>query len=109
MERLTDEKRLKRQRRPWTIYEGQPGGLGNPFAAQVGKLRASMFGAVTEAYMKAIVSRLVEQAKSGDIPAARVLFSRGFGHPLEADVLERIEELENQARKKQCDVDTAKG
>ena len=86
--------------------KGNPGGPGNPFAAQVGKLRAAMYGAVTEADMKAIVSKLVEQAKSGDIPAARVLFGRVFGRPLEADILERIEELENQARKIQCDVDT---
>jgi len=88
--------------------KGNAGGPGNPFAAQVGKLRAAMYGAVTEADIKAVVIKLVEQAKSGDMTAARILFSRVFGRPLEADILERIEELENQAREAQCDADSAK-
>ncbi len=76
---------------------GNPGGPGNPHAAQVGRLRSALLDAVTEDDMRAIIASLVEKAKSGSIQAARVLFDRVLGQPLAADILERIEALEQQA------------
>ncbi|MFC2081923.1 hypothetical protein ACFLSF_02290 [Candidatus Bipolaricaulota bacterium] len=88
--------------------KGNPGGPGNPYAAQVGRLRSSLLSAITEDDIRAIVAKLVDQARDGDIAAARVLFTRVFGRPLEADILERIEALETLAEGLECDA-TRKG
>lgn len=58
---------------------GNPGGPGNPHAGKVGKLRTALVEAVTEQDIKDIVSELVKAAKSGDIPAAKLLFDRVIG------------------------------
>ncbi len=73
---------------------GNAGGPGNPYAQQVGRLRSALMSAVTEDDIKVIIEALVKKAKKGDITAARVLFDRLLGKPLEADILERIEALE---------------
>ncbi|MCP3979023.1 MAG: hypothetical protein GY716_06780 [bacterium] len=70
------------------------GGPGNPHAAKVGRLRSALLNAVTEDDMAAVAERLVEMARSGDLPAIRELLLRVLGRPLEADLLERIERLE---------------
>ena len=41
-----------------------------------------------------IVTKLVQQAKEGDIHAAKEVLLRVLGRPLEPDVLEWIEELQ---------------
>ena len=74
--------------------EGNPGGPGNPLAQSVGRLRAAMLTAVTVADMRAVVAKLVEMAKDGNVPAMRELFERTLGKPQEADFIERIEQLE---------------
>ena len=73
---------------------GNVGGPGNPHAKQVGKLRSAMLAAVSDKEMKAVVKKLVELAKSGNVPAAREVLDRCLGRPVEADLLERLEELE---------------
>jgi len=73
---------------------GNGGGPGNPHAAQVGRLRSALLDAVTPEAMREVASALVEKAKGGDIAAARVLFDRVLGKPIEADLLARIEALE---------------
>ena len=73
---------------------GHPGGPGNPHAKQVGKLRSAMLAAVSDKEMKAVVKKLVELAKGGNVPAAREVLDRCLGRPVEADLLERLEELE---------------
>ncbi len=75
---------------------GWKGGPGNPHAKLVGKLRAAMLAAVSDAEMKAIVAKLVELAKGGNVPAAKEVLDRCLGRPVEADLLERLEELEAQ-------------
>ncbi|MEE8154364.1 MAG: hypothetical protein V3T53_05335, partial [Phycisphaerales bacterium] len=50
---------------------GHPGGPGNPHAKQTGKLRSAMLQAVTEKDMCDVVMKLVELAKSGNVPAAK--------------------------------------
>ena len=76
--------------------QGNPGGPGNPYAVQVGKLRTALLNAVTEDDIREIIGALVEKAKEGNIAAARVLFNRTLGKPLEPDILERIEALEER-------------
>jgi len=50
--------------------------------------------AVTPADVKAIVKRLVEAARGGDVQASKVLLDRCLGQPLPCDVLARLESLE---------------
>lgn len=76
--------------------KGNPGGVGNPFAKQVGRLRSAMLKAVTEEDMRAIVAKLVESAKKGNVQAAKEIMNRCLGKPQEADLIARIEELEER-------------
>jgi ribosomal protein L17 len=52
--------------------------------------------AVTEDDLTEVVESLITKAKNGDIAAIKVLFDRLFGPPIAADVVERIERLEQQ-------------
>lgn len=76
---------------------GNPGGPGNPHARQVATLRTALLGAVTPEDMERITAKLVELAKAGNVPAIREVFDRTVGRPTEADLLERIEQLESAA------------
>ncbi len=73
---------------------GNPGGRGNPHAAQVGRLRAALLEAVTPEDIAAIIARLIEQAKGGDVRAIKEVFDRTLGKPQEADFIERLEAIE---------------
>ncbi len=93
----TDTKRQKRgDRDPATgrFVAGNPGGPGNPYAARVGELRSALLSAVSPGDLAAIAKQLVAAAKGGDVAAAKVVFERVLGRPLEADILERLEALE---------------
>ena len=74
--------------------KGNPGGPGNPFAGRVQALRAALLEAVTPEDLREVVVRMVADAKVGDHQARKELLDRVLGRPLEADVLERIAELE---------------
>jgi hypothetical protein len=78
------------------FVKGNAGGPGNPLAARVSKLRSALLNAVTEDDVKEIVRKLVSLAKDGDTVAARILFERVLGRPVESDLIARIEELEEQ-------------
>jgi len=73
---------------------GNSGGPGNPYAKRVAALRGAMLDAVTEDDMRAVLGKLVELAKAGNVPAAREVLDRCLGRTLEADVIERLEQLE---------------
>ena len=73
---------------------GNSGGPGNPHAKQTGKLRSAMLKAVTEKDMRAVVMKLVELAKSGNVPAAKEVLDRCLGRPVEADLIERLDQVE---------------
>ncbi len=74
---------------------GNPGGPGNPFAPQVARLRGALLRAVAEEDVQAVVAKLVELAKDGNVPAAREVLDRALGRSGEsADLLERLERLE---------------
>ncbi len=74
--------------------KGNPGGPGNPHARRVAALRSTLIREVTKDDIRAIVRRLIDLAKEGDIQAAREVFSRVLGRPIEHDLLERVELLE---------------
>ncbi len=57
-------------------------------------MRAALLQAVTVGDIKAIVGKLVEQAKGGDIAAIRELLDRAIGKPVETDFVEKVEHLE---------------
>ncbi len=73
---------------------GHPGGPGNPHAKQTGKLRSAMLKAVTEKDMRDVVMKLVDLAKSGNVPAAKEVLDRYLGRPVEADLIERLDQVE---------------
>lgn len=74
--------------------KGNPGGPGNPLAKRVGELRAELLRTITPATIRAVVAKLIAKAKTGDAFAAREVLNRAVGLPLQADILERLHELE---------------
>lgn len=76
---------------------GNPGGPGNPHAKRVGELRSALMAAVRPGDVTAIVGKLVELAKAGDVRAIREVLDRTLGRPVEADLIERLEALESLA------------
>lgn len=53
-----------------------------------------MLDAVTEEDMRAILGKLVEMAKGGSAQAAKEVLDRCLGRAFEADLIERLEQLE---------------
>jgi hypothetical protein len=58
---------------------GNKGGPGNPFARRTAALRQAMLDAVTEDDLQAIVRQLIQQAREGDVAAARLVLSYSIG------------------------------
>jgi carbamoylphosphate synthase small subunit len=86
----------KADRDPQTgrFVTGNPGGPGNPHAQRVAALRSALLEAVTPADMVAVAKQLIRAARGGDVAAMKVFFERTLGRPLEADILDRLEALE---------------
>ncbi len=78
------------------FVRGWKGGPGNPLGAQTAKLRSALIKAVKVSDIREIARRLMEQAKSGDVRAIAELLNRVLGKPLEADILQRLEDLETR-------------
>ena len=74
--------------------KGNPGGPGNPMARRIGKLRAALIRSVTPDEVRQIIASLVKAAKDGDVSAAKLLFDRLLGPPVQADYEERIDAME---------------
>ena len=66
-------------------------GRGNPLAGRAAKIRAALIRAVTVEDAKAIAVRLVQQAKTGDLAAIKILLDRTIGPPVALDLLARLE------------------
>ncbi len=79
------------------FVKGWRGGKGNPLAGKVAKLRAAMINAVSEEDLREVIVAMLAEAKAGDVSAARELLDRLLGKPVEMDLLERLEELEQLA------------
>lgn len=75
---------------------GNRGGPGNPHARRVAKLRAALFKAVTPADLREVAAALLAQAKAGDVASIKELLQRLLGPPIEADMIERLDELERR-------------
>ncbi len=73
---------------------GNAGGPGSPQAGAVARLRSAMLSGVTEDAMRAIIEKLVGLALEGNVAACREVLDRTVGKPIEPDILERLERLE---------------
>lgn len=73
---------------------GNKAARGNPYARRVAQLRSALLRAVSADDVQAVARKLVEQAKAGDVQAARVLLDRLFGPAVPLDFVERLSEIE---------------
>lgn len=69
-------------------------GRGNPANAKAQKIRAALLTSIKPNDIRAVVAKLVEMAKAGDLPAIKELLDRAVGRPAPSDVAARIEQLE---------------
>ncbi|MFC1757220.1 hypothetical protein ACFL2H_00425 [Planctomycetota bacterium] len=60
---------------------GNAGGPGNPHAKKVARLRSRMLNHVADDDFDAVVSKLIEMAKAGDLSAIKELLDRLLGRP----------------------------
>ncbi len=77
------------------------GGPGNPYSKRTAELRAAMYAAIKPQDVAEIVTALIREAKKGNIQAAKEILERSVGRAIEAEVLERIHELERNVHKDQ--------
>lgn len=73
---------------------GNQAARGNPVAKKAQLLRVGLMRAVSSGDLRAVIRKLVDLAKSGDVAASRLLLDRVLGPPVEVDLIERIERLE---------------
>ena len=59
--------------------KGNRAGRGNPHAKRTQRLRTALLSACRPADIKAVVEALIEKAKSGDVPSAKLLLDRCLG------------------------------
>jgi len=84
---------------------GNPGGPGSPVARQARQLRErlndALFKGCSPDRLLAAVDALLKQAECGDVAAARLLFERIAGPPINSDIAERLEALETAAAERE--------
>ena len=73
--------------------KGNPGGPGNPHSKRVGKLRSALLRAIGPSDVADVARKLLNLAKAGDVPAARVLLERLLGPASALDALQELEAL----------------
>ena len=66
---------------------GNPGGPGNPHAAQLAAWRATFTAAVTSEDLREVIVQLVEAGKKGEPWAVKELLDRCLGKPQPAEQL----------------------
>jgi hypothetical protein len=71
--------------------KGNVGGAGNPFARQVAALRSAFVRAVSEQDIDDIAMALIIRAKSGDVPAAKLLLAYCIGKPVDTVEPDRLD------------------
>jgi hypothetical protein len=76
--------------------KGNGGGPGNPLSRKVQAIRVALVSAITAADIKAVVQRLVQKAKDGDVAAAKVVFDRACGPAQALDFDLRLTEIESR-------------
>jgi hypothetical protein len=73
---------------------GNKAARGNPNNVRAQKLRNAAVRAVTRGDVTAILKKMIDLAKAGDAVAAKLILDRALGKVSNADVLERVERLE---------------
>lgn len=76
---------------------GNAGGPGNPNNAAISRLRRALHQAVTEDDIQEVIEVLVAKAKEGNLPAIRERLDRAIGKSTDANLAERLDELERAA------------
>lgn len=71
-------------------------GRGNPLAGRAAKIRAVLLRKLTTKQAGEITDVLIRRARDGDLAAIRELLDRTIGKPVQTDVLERLEKLEEK-------------
>jgi hypothetical protein len=69
---------------------------GNPHARRVAELRSAMLKAVSNEDLRMVIDSILKQAKAGDVASAKVLLERVLGPPEAADLMERLDVLEQR-------------
>lgn len=78
--------------------KGNAGGPGNPHAKRVSRLRTALYRSVSPKDLREVVAALLAQAKAGDVASIKELLQRLLGPPIELDVVERLDALEQTIR-----------
>jgi hypothetical protein len=76
--------------------KGNAGGPGNPFARRMARMRSVLCATVSEEDIEKVTRKLIEQAKGGDIAAARILLAYAVGQPTPAVDLDTLDAQEWQ-------------
>lgn len=79
-----DENGNGRNRITGHFEKGWKGGPGNPFSKRLHELRQSVIDCTTPEDVKAVIGKLFELAKSGDVQAARVWLEYVIGKPAQS-------------------------
>ena len=61
--------------------KGNKGGPGNPFARQVAALRQTLLNRTTQKDFEEVADALIKKAKTGDVPAIKLLYQYTLGKP----------------------------
>lgn len=76
------------------FIQGNQAAKNNIMARKSQQLRVALARAVTVGDVRAVARKMIDMAKAGDVPAAKLVFDRLLGPCLEWDIVERIENLE---------------
>jgi hypothetical protein len=76
------------------FVQGNRAGRGNPLARRANQLRVALYRECSADDLAAVIRRLIDKAKGGDVAASKVLLERLLGPPIALDVATRIERLE---------------
>ena len=74
-------------------------GIPKEHARKVMEIRTAILQAVEPEEVLEIMHTLVEEAKGGNIAAAREVFDRTIGKPVEGDLLDRMADIEEHLDK----------
>lgn len=80
-------------------------GKGRPIGAKVERLRRALIASVGTDDIREIVSELLTRAKNGDLMAVKIVFERTLGQPVQADLLDRLDQLEESLRQAEFEGD----
>jgi hypothetical protein len=71
------------------------GGVGNPFAKEVGNLRAKLFKKLAKGKtFDQVVDSLINQANNGNVPAIKIVFEYALGKPTDPDTALALQALQ---------------